>query len=438
MNRTGAWLAQGYRRWKDFLLGLEGAEESIASSGISFQLWRLYQHFWLLCLVFPIVALIQAPPSPPRLGLALGGLAGFAACYTWLMWPHPASRGARHRAQSPLSLLLLTLLLILVLLLSLSYGRAFLWLFIGVSASAGVLMSWRAALLSIVVLMILPVAIGILLAGGVRTVDWLYLLPLLLLIRALGLDLLGGARLFRVIGELQVARRELARLAVMEERLRVARDLHDLLGQALSMIALKSELARRLVPQDPERAAQELTEVETAARQTLRDVREAVVGYRQPTLQSELEGAEQLLDAAGIDLWVEQTVERLPPTIEAALAWVVREGVTNVVRHSRARWCRIQVMQASEQVRIEVTNDTQKLGAGGLKRLTKAARGSGLSGIAERVAALGGHMEAGTLLVNGAVGFHLYVEVPLVSARESRNGGLSVSAHRTARGGATL
>ncbi len=438
MNSRGAWLAQGYRRWKDFLLGLEGAEESIASSGISFQLWRLYQHFWLLCLVFPIVALIQAPPSPTRLGLALVGLVGFAACYTWLMWPHPASRGARHRAQSPLSLLLLTLLLVLVILLSLSYGRAFLWLFIGVSACAGVLMSWRAALLGIVVLMVLPVAISIFIAGGLRAVDWVYLLPLLLLIRGLGLDLLGGARLFRVIGELQAARRDLARLAVMEERLRMARDLHDLLGQTLSMIALKSELARRVLPQDPERAAQELTEVETAARQTLRDVREAVVGYRQPTLQSELDGAEQLLDAAGIDLQVEQIVERLPPAIEATLAWVVREGVTNVVRHSRASRCCIQVTQASEQVRIEVTNDARKLGVEALEELTKTARGSGLSGIAERVAALGGHMEAGPLPVNGIVSFRLCVEIPLVSVKETRNGGLSIPARRTAGGEATL
>jgi two-component system sensor histidine kinase DesK len=418
MNRRSAWLAQGYRRWKDYLLGLEGAEESIASTGISFQLWRLYQHFWLLCLVFPIVALIQSPPSTARLGLALAGLVGFAACYTWLMWPHPASRGARHRAQSLLSLLLLTLLLVLVVLLSLSYGRAFLWLFMGVSACAGVLVPWRAALVSIVVLMVLPVVISILTAGGVRAVDWLSLLPLLLLIRALGLDLLGGVRLFRVIGELQAARRELARLAVLEERLRVARDLHDLLGHALSLIALKSELARRLVAQDPVRAEQELTEVEAAARQTLRQVREAVAGYRQPTLQSELESAQQVLDAAGITLHTEDVERNLPTAVDAALAWVVREGVTNVVRHSRARWCRLRVTQSPGAVSAEVINDDQRPSKPGTPLQTPPPFGNGLCGLAERVAALGGHVEAGFLLVDGSVGFCLQAELPALSPEQ--------------------
>lgn len=437
MKSSGAWLAQGYRRWKDFLLGLEGAEESIASSGISFQLWRLYQHFWLLCLVFPIVALIQAPPSIVRLGLALTGLVGFAACYTWLMWPHPASRGARQRAQSPLSLLLLILLLVLVLLLSLSYGRAFLWLFIGVSASAGVLLPWRVALVSLVVLMALPLLISVTMAGGVVTVDWLYLLPLLLLIRGLGLDMLGGVRLFRVIGELQAARRDLARLAVLEERLRVARDLHDLLGHTLSMIVLKSELARRLVTQDPGRTEQEIAEVEAVARQTLQEVREAVAGYRQPTLQSELEGAQQLLEAAGIHHQLEQAAVRLPPAIDAVLAWVVREGVTNVVRHSRARWCGIQVTQTSGQLRLEVTNDDRKLVMQRPEGLTISVPGSGLNGLVERAAALGGHVKAEPRLADGASGFRLQVEVPLVSSMKPRNGIIPDLAHRTTEEEAT-
>jgi two-component system sensor histidine kinase DesK len=415
MKRSGARLAQGYRRWKDLLVGLERAEESIASSGISFQLWRLYQHFWLICLVFPIVALVQAPPSTVRLTLTLAGLAGYVAGYTWMLWPHPASRGARERAQSWRFRLLLLGLLVLVLLLSLSEGRAFLWLFIGVSACAGILLPLRAALLAIVLLMALPVVLSIWTAGGGGAMDWLYLLPLLLLIRGLGLDMLGGVRLFRVIRELQAARRDLARLAVAEERLRLARDLHDLLGRHLSMIALKSELAGRLVESDPAQARHEMHEVEKVARQTLREVREAVAGYRQPTLQSELEGAQQVLEASGIEIQLELAALSLPPALDAVLAWVVREGVTNVVRHSRARRCDIEVTQTAGQVRIKITNDDRKPSQQGSARLTKLASGSGLISLAERVAAQGGRFEAGLWLSDGVAGFRLQVELPLHS-----------------------
>lgn len=432
MKRGGTWLAQGYRRWKDLLVGLEGAEEAIASSGISFHLWRLYQHFWLLCLAFPIVALAQAPPSTMRLALALAGLAGYVAGYTWLLWPHPASYGARERARSWRSRLLLLGLLVLVLLLSLSEGRAFLWLFIGVSACVGILLPLRAALLAIILLMVLPVVISLSTAGEVQAVDWLSLLPLLLLIRGLGLDMLGGVRLFRVIRELQAARRDLARLAVAEERLRLARDLHDLLGRHLSMMALKCELAGRLVESDPAQARHEMREVEQVARQTLREVREAVAGYRQPRLESELEGARQVLEAAGITWQIEQTGEPLPAAIDTVLAWVVREGVTNVVRHSRARRCDIEVTQAAGQVRITISNDDRTPPQQAPKPLTEPANGSGLVSLAERVAAQGGHLEAGPWPSDGVVGFRLQVELPLRSPVKHGDGAALVQAHQPA------
>src|SRR5215469_6442537 len=349
MKTIRAQLARGYARWEHYLTTMEGAEELTASSGVSFHLWRLYQQFWLLvCLLFPIVSLVQTPPAPVRLLLATLALVFFAASYTWLMWPHPASSEARKRSRSHLSLVLFVVLIALVL--SLAYGLSFLWLFIGVSAIAGMLLPVRSAFLAVVILMFLPPIISVGTAGGVTRVDWLQLIPLALLVRGLGLDMIGLARLSSALRELHAAREERARLAVAEERLRLARDLHDLLGHTLSMIALKSELAGRLVEQEPARAMQEIREVERAARQTLREVREAVAGYRQPALSSELEGARQLLEAAGIEYQFEQATEKLPPSIDAVLAWTVREGVTNVIRHSRARWCRILITRENGTV----------------------------------------------------------------------------------------
>ena len=392
MKTIRAQLARGYAWWEHHLTSMEGAEEVIASSGISFRLWRLYQHFWLLvCLLFPIVSLVQTPLVPGHLFLALAALVFFAASYTWLMWPHPASSGVRKRSLSRLSLMLFAVLIVLVLALSLTYGLAFLWLLIGVSAIAGVLLPIRGAFLVVTVLIFLPLFISLGTTGGVTKVDWLQLIPLMLLVRGLGLDMIGLARLSSAIRELHAARKELARLAVMEERLRLARDLHDLLGHNLSLITLKSELAGRLLQQEPARAAQEIREVEDVARQTLREVREAVAGYRQPRLESELDGARQMLEAAGIACQVEHTAGTLSPTTDAVLAWTVREGVTNVIRHSRARWCLIRVTGENGTARAEVTNDGYQ---GQEQELTRKGTGSGLSGLSERVTAHGGRMEA--------------------------------------------
>jgi len=397
---------------------MEGAQEPVASSGISFRLWRLYQQFWLLVsLLFPIVSLVQKPPAPVRLVLAALALVFFAASYTWLMWPHPASSEARTRSRSRTSLILFVVLVALVIALSLTYGLAFLWLFISVSGIAGVILPVRRAFLAIVILMVLPLVITVGTTGGVTRIDWLQLIPLILLVRGLGLDMIGLVRLSSAIRELHAARRELARLAVMEERSRLSRDLHDLLGRTLSLITLKSELAGRLVEQEPARAAKEMHEIEQIARQTLREVREAVAGYRQPVLESELDGARQLLEAAGIDCQIEHTAGTLPSDLDTVLAWTVREGVTNVIRHSRARRCLIRVTRGHTSVCAEVINGGYH---GQQSEDTTRETGSGLSGLSERVRAHKGQMEAGPLLPEGRDGFHLRVELPLQGSMEAK------------------
>lgn len=402
------------------------SEGIIASSGITFQLWRLYQHFWLVSLVFPLISLLQAPGSPAHLILGLGGLAFFAASYTWLMWPHPVSRSTLHRAQFRIQVGLFILLVALVLVLSFTYGLAFLWLFIGVSACAGVIFPSTPAFVVVSLLMVLLVAISVFEQGGIAKVDWQLTIALLLLVRGLGLDMIGVARLGRAIRELHIARRELARLAVAEERVRVARDLHDLLGHTLSMIALKSELAWRTMEKEPAQASREIQEVEKTARQVLREVRTAVAGYRQPTLRSELESARQLLDAAGIEYRIEQAVGELPATSNAVLAWVVREGVTNMVRHSRARQASICLTQTPGWVRLMITNDDRRSSLPTVEQ-PGSPSGNGLSGLVERVVAQGGHIEARPRLADGEAGFRLQVELPLPERHEENTPWISAN-----------
>src|SRR5712692_11264119 len=234
--------------------GIQPSDEGISSSGITFYLWRLYQHAWLVCLFFPLVSLVREPPATFRLVLGLVALLVFAVSYTWLMWPHPASPGAQARARSRFSFLLFVALSLLVLVFSLVYGPAWLWLFIGVSAIAGVLLPMRSAFAVVVLFTLLPLFITVEMKGGIVGVDWWWLIALMLLVRGLGLDMIGVARMGSAIRELHTARSELARLKVEEERLRLSRDLHDLLGHTLSMITLKSELARHLVQEEPMQA----------------------------------------------------------------------------------------------------------------------------------------------------------------------------------------
>jgi two-component system sensor histidine kinase DesK len=211
--------------------------------------------------------------------------------------------------------------------------------------------------------------------------------------------------------ELREARAALANVAVAAERERFARDLHDLLGHSLSVIAIKAELAGRLLPAAPERAASEVADVESVARQALGEVRDAVSGYRQPTLAGELEGARVALSAAGIEASFSGDSVALDPAVEAVLAWTVREGATNVIRHSGASHCSVTVRADSDDAGVEVVDDGVAAG--------DCENGNGLAGLRERAASLRGRIEAGAAPGGG---YRLAVSVP-VSAGSSNGDG---------------
>jgi len=208
----------------------------------------------------------------------------------------------------------------------------------------------------------------------------------------------------RLIRELHETRRALAVAAVAEERLRFARDLHDLLGHTLSVIVVKAEAVRRLADRDPAAVASHARDIEDVGRRALAEVREAVTGYRDGDLPAEVERARQTLRAADIDVTVHDASDEVPSRAAAALAWVIREGVTNVVRHSGARHCAIAIVTADGRTTVELRDDGPPRSA--------PAFGNGLRGLAERLARDGGTLDAGPV----AGGFALTATVPMGGA----------------------
>lgn len=216
----------------------------------------------------------------------------------------------------------------------------------------------------------------------------------------------SSAWFMAVIRELDRARDVSARLAVAEERLRFGRDMHDVMGRNLAVIALKSELAVQLARRGRPEAADQMAEVQRIAQDSQREVRELVRGYRAADLPAELEGARGVLSAAGIECRMERgTGEHLPAGVQSALGWVVREATTNVLRHGDARNCTVRLTSDGERAVLVVEND----GAGEVS--AAASPGSGIAGLRERLSAVGGTLRAGP--AEGGR-FRLTAEVPLV------------------------
>jgi two-component system sensor histidine kinase DesK len=354
------------------------------------KLGRLFMVAWLGFFIYPIGAFLTDRLSAETRLYGLLLLVALALIWGWF-WIRIVA-GPDRRFMLPAVAAATILLAVFTLRTPPQYGSLFLYALI----MAGAAFPWRRGVAAVIILSVLAAVIELARGESVTTSAGQLLNELLV-----GFAAVAGRLLVEANQQLSLAREQIARLAVGEERLRFARDLHDLLGQSLSVIALKSELAGRLMKNTPGLAAHEIEDIEKVTRDALREVREAVAGYRQPTLAAELAGAREALMAAGIEFRVDQDHAPLPPTVEAVLAWAVREGVTNVMRHSQAQRCAIRIVNKDGQATVEVVDD----GRGGMPEA-----GSGLHGLEERVRERGGTVTAEPLPHEG---FRLRVTLPL-------------------------
>lgn len=349
---------------------------------------------WLLMGLGSFSNLFQGEAPNPWLGGL--GLLTFNSLYVSVVF-----RGFhKKKRESPVTYWLLTAMATVTFALAIGYGGSWLLFFPLLSLACGTVLRHRqlaAGLLSLAVVATL-VAVW---RGNGGSDPWTI---------GYGTFISGAVTaailtLAETVMELRATRQELARTAVEKERLRFSRDLHDLLGHTLSVIVVKSEAARRLAPRDMNAALTQVADIESVGRQALTEIREAVTGYREGSLATELDRARSALTAAGIEPVLRRSGPPLAPQSEALLGWVVREAVTNVVRHSHATTCSFVVDGNAERVRLTVTDDGRGPGA----PATPGIGGTGLTGLTERLAATGGSLRAGP---GPQGGFVLTAELP--------------------------
>ena len=280
------------------------------------------------------------------------------------------------------------------------------------NAGASCFFIFAAALLPYVLdrdVVVLSLIAAILAVAGLET--WLAHLSGWFLFYAAGLSLIvGGTNIYfaqrsRMYNKLKTANVEIEHLAKVAERERIARDLHDVLGHTLSVIILKSELAGKLIERDPQRAKSEIADVERTSREALAEVRNTIRGYRANSLAAELKQATSALETAGVSVNSQLSEVTLTPAQESVVALVVREAVTNVVRHAEARSCQLRLVPQNGNCLLEIQDDG---------RGSSQIEGNGLRGMRERIEALGG-----TLVRQNAPGTRLTIEFPLTTKESS-------------------
>jgi two-component system, NarL family, sensor histidine kinase DesK len=416
MATRSAEVPSGPTDWTEQAVFAEAKEQGIPGAGSP---WRwFFSGVWLAYLTQPVTELFDHHGA---LWIAGGVVLAVAFCAIYLpalMYTDTHPRLARYG---------LVVLVVLAAVACAVYGKDWTAMWIYVSAAAGWVLSTqydrRRTTIGVAIVTICYLFFCWLTHQDSGTTVGV-LLPVLLI----GLAMMGFRLQMSLMRQLAQARETVAKLAANEERLRLARDMHDLTGQSLSMITLKSDLAaKRLtrLPASAERDAilAELADVSRVSRQTLHDIREVVSGYRRPTLAIETITARSVLDAAGIQLdddpGLTMRSGTFDPEAEAVLAWCLREAVTNVIRHSHARHCRIRLIESTGELSLDVADDGRGLSGPAKDSAKDSATGSGLRGISERLSVADGHLSLGR--GDDGHGFRLTASIPAATTGTSHN-----------------
>ncbi|MDR7360856.1 sensor histidine kinase [Nocardioides marmoribigeumensis] len=355
------------------LRSLDGSAEGFAGR---FGIW--IAGIWLVFLLEPVVD--HLPPSTSAEVVALVAVALFALVYLYAFWQLKLLRDELLQAELPLrqGLVVVGVLVVLNLLEYPGLGEAALGGIIFVTATAAMVLPSRVAVPLVLLISGAGVVAVVTVPGWDADLDF----PVFALV---GAFLLWAVKqiLARNI-DLVRMRQENEALLLDQERNRFARDLHDILGHSLTVIAVKSELAGRLLESGDPRAAAEVADLERLSRDALADVRRAVHGYREITLPGEIARARGTLAAAGIEALVPTSVDDVVGDLRELFAWTIREGVTNVVRHSAARRCEIELTADRVVIRNDGVATTHR----------HADEGHGLRGLRERADAVGARLRA--------------------------------------------
>jgi two-component system sensor histidine kinase DesK len=337
---------------------------------------------WLWPLIAPAEAVWQGTARPRW--LAGGGLTVYVGLYLYIIL-RAFSEDGRRRVSRPHLAALFALAVVGIGLPAVFAGGPDGWLsvmlYVGAAGAASLQQGWM-------YLWVAGTIVAEIIVGGAYRIDSgtiganaFSMLTSCLLVFVI-------KRMIGYIYQLRETQAALAETAVAEERLRFSRDLHDLLGHTLSLVVVKAEVVRRLLPLDQEAAAKEAADIETIGRNALAEVREAVTGYRERSFADELDGARTALADAGIAVTVREAGTPLAPPADALFGWAVREGVTNILRHSHARNCEIVVHRTESDATLRITDD----GVGTPVKDLDESHGNGLRGLTERLTAAGGDL----------------------------------------------
>ncbi|GAA2520819.1 sensor histidine kinase [Streptomyces longisporus] len=353
---------------------------------------------WLLMGMGAFSNVIQGKTANPWIGGL--GLLAFNSLYIYVTF----RSFVKEKREAPATRVALALMAVITCGLALGYGGSWLYFFplLGLATGSALRGPWLGQIA--LGLTALAATASVFRSGWSASSNVAYGTFLSTMVTAAILSLSEAVR------ELQAAREKLAHQAVEKERLRFSRDLHDLLGHTLSVIVVKSEAARRLAPGNLEAALTQIGDIESVGRQALTEIREAVTGYREGSLTTELDRARSALSAAAVEPVVRRTGAPLAPQTEALLGWVVREAVTNVVRHAGATRCEITVQSSPERVSLTVADNGEGVPSTPSSPSLPGIGGTGLKGLTERLAAAGGSLRAGP---SPRGGFTVTAELPV-------------------------